>query len=110
MPRDDDGSPNPIDAYDLIVFHWPHPYDLLVWALRFGRERAPRERLADLARLVPGESALDEGAVREVSLWQRLLGRPVSESGDLRQGAGGYPWGDRPPERANVAYAPMPPL
>src|SRR5215813_14813432 len=50
------------------------------------------------------------GAVREVSLWQRLLGRPVSESGRLRQGAGGYPWGDRPPERANVAYAPMPPL
>src|SRR5215510_4273128 len=104
MPRDDDGSPDSIDAYDLIVFHWPHPYDLLVRALTFGRERAPRERLADLARLVPGESALDGGAVREVSLWQRLLGRPVSESGRLRQG------GCRPrevPQRANVAYAPI---
>src|SRR5215813_15145843 len=61
MPRDDDGSPDSIDAYDLIVFHWPHPYDLLVWALTFGRERAPREGLADLARFVPGESALDVG-------------------------------------------------
>src|SRR5262249_58309419 len=61
MPRDDDGSPDSIDAYDRIVFHWPYPYDLLVWALTFGRERAPREGLADLARFVPGESALDVG-------------------------------------------------
>jgi len=44
-----------------IVFHWPRLYDLLVWALTFGRERAYRERLADLARLVRGESALDVG-------------------------------------------------
>ena len=88
MPRDDDGSPDSIDAYDRIVFHWPYPYDLLVWALTFGRERAPRERLADLARLVPGESALDGGALREVSMWQRLLGRPVSESGSLCHMAG----------------------
>ena len=36
-----------------IVFHWPRLYDLLVWALTFGRERAYRERLANLARLVP---------------------------------------------------------
>src|SRR5262249_32496491 len=94
------------DAYDLIVFHWPHSYDLLVRALTFGRERAPRESLADLARLVPGESALDGGAVREVSLWQRLLGRPLAESGRLRQGAGGHPAGRPPRVRANVAYAP----
>ena len=36
-----------------ILFHWPRLYDLLVRALTFGRERAYRERLANLARLVP---------------------------------------------------------
>ncbi len=29
------------------------------------------------------------------ALWHWLLGRPASESGRLRQGAGGYPRGDR---------------
>jgi hypothetical protein len=33
-----------------IVFHWPRAYDLLVRAFTFGRERAYRERLAELAR------------------------------------------------------------
>jgi ubiquinone/menaquinone biosynthesis C-methylase UbiE len=36
-------------------------YDLLVWLLTLGRERAFRERLIELARLRPGESALDVG-------------------------------------------------
>ena len=36
-------------------------YDALVWLVTFGRERAFRERLTDLARLVPGESVLDVG-------------------------------------------------
>jgi ubiquinone/menaquinone biosynthesis C-methylase UbiE len=36
-------------------------YDLLAAALTLGRERAVRERLADLARLVPGEIVLDVG-------------------------------------------------
>jgi hypothetical protein len=31
-----------------IVFHWPRLYDLLVWALTFGRERAYREGLPTL--------------------------------------------------------------
>jgi len=36
-------------------------YDLLAAALTLGRERALRERLVDLARLVPGEVVLDVG-------------------------------------------------
>lgn len=36
-------------------------YDVLVWLLTLGRERAFRERLADLARLRPGERVLDVG-------------------------------------------------
>jgi ubiquinone/menaquinone biosynthesis C-methylase UbiE len=36
-------------------------YDLLAAALTLGRERAVRERLADLAQLVPGEIVLDVG-------------------------------------------------
>ena len=36
-------------------------YDLLAGALTLGRERALRERLAELARLAPGEAVLDVG-------------------------------------------------
>lgn len=36
-------------------------YDLLVWLLLFGRERAFRERLVKLARITPGQSVLDVG-------------------------------------------------
>ena len=36
-------------------------YDLLVWLLTRGRERAFRDRLLDLARLAPGERVLDIG-------------------------------------------------
>lgn len=43
------------------VLHMAAGYDLLVWLLLFGRERAFRERLVTLARLAPGESVLDVG-------------------------------------------------
>jgi ubiquinone/menaquinone biosynthesis C-methylase UbiE len=36
-------------------------YDLLVWLLTLGRERAFRERLVELARVEPGEAVLDVG-------------------------------------------------
>jgi len=40
-----------------------------------------------------------------VSAPEGSWGRAVSESGRLRQGAGAYPPGQSPLERANVAYA-----
>jgi len=43
------------------VLHWAARYDLLVWLLTHGRDRAFREKLVALARLSPGESVLDIG-------------------------------------------------
>jgi ubiquinone/menaquinone biosynthesis C-methylase UbiE len=43
------------------VLHWAAAYDLLVWLLLLGRERAFRDRLVRLARLEPGQSVLDIG-------------------------------------------------
>ncbi len=43
------------------VIHWAFRYDLLVWAISLGRERAFREKQIDLADLMPGESVLDVG-------------------------------------------------
>jgi len=43
------------------VLHWAARYDLLVWLLTHGRDRAFREQLVGLARLAPGESVLDVG-------------------------------------------------
>ena len=43
------------------VLHRARAYDLLVWVLTLGREQRFRERLAQLARLGSGESALDVG-------------------------------------------------
>ncbi|MDQ4098649.1 MAG: methyltransferase domain-containing protein [Actinomycetota bacterium] len=43
------------------VIHWARAYDLLVWVLTLGKERRFRDRLVQLARLAPGESALDVG-------------------------------------------------
>jgi SAM-dependent methyltransferase len=43
------------------VLHSAVGYDLLVWLLLLGRERAFRERLVRLARLAPGQSVLDIG-------------------------------------------------
>ena len=44
-----------------LVLHWAARYDLLVWLLTRGRERAFREKLAGLAHLTPGEAVLDVG-------------------------------------------------
>ena len=44
-----------------LVLHWAARYDLLVWLLMRGRDRAFRETLVDLARLTPGEAVLDVG-------------------------------------------------
>ena len=43
------------------VIHSAVGYDLLVWVLSLGRERAFRDRLVHLARLEPGQSVLDIG-------------------------------------------------
>ena len=43
------------------VLHKALGYDLLVWLLLGGRERAFREKLVRLARLAPGEGVLDVG-------------------------------------------------
>jgi ubiquinone/menaquinone biosynthesis C-methylase UbiE len=43
------------------VIHWAFRYDLLMWMISFGRERAFREKQIDLAVLKPGESVLDVG-------------------------------------------------
>lgn len=43
------------------VLHWAARYDLLVWLLTHGRDRAFREKLVGLARLTPGEAVLDVG-------------------------------------------------
>jgi len=44
-----------------LVLHAPVFYDLFVWLLTLGRERAFREEMLRLARLEPGESVLDVG-------------------------------------------------
>src|SRR5262245_53351936 len=43
------------------VLHWAGRYDLLVWLLTHGRDRAFREKLVSLAGLASGESVLDIG-------------------------------------------------
>ena len=43
------------------VIHSAAGYDLLVWLLLLGRERAFRDRLVQLARLEPGQSVVDVG-------------------------------------------------
>ena len=44
-----------------IVIHRAFLYDLFVWLVSLGRERAYREKVLDLARLKPGEAVLDIG-------------------------------------------------
>jgi ubiquinone/menaquinone biosynthesis C-methylase UbiE len=43
------------------VIHWALLYDLLVWVISFGKERALRQRQIDLAGIAPNESVLDVG-------------------------------------------------
>jgi ubiquinone/menaquinone biosynthesis C-methylase UbiE len=44
-----------------IVLHHAFAYDVVVWLRLFGRERAFREKLIDLARIKPGNAVLDVG-------------------------------------------------
>lgn len=44
-----------------IVLHRAFLYDLFLWVVTLGRERAYREKTLDLASLKPGESVLDIG-------------------------------------------------
>jgi len=44
-----------------LVMHQAAFYDITVWLMTLGRERAFRERVLGLARLAPGESVLDVG-------------------------------------------------
>ena len=44
-----------------LVIHWAARYDLLAWLLTWGRERAFRERLLELAEVQRGQSVLDIG-------------------------------------------------
>jgi ubiquinone/menaquinone biosynthesis C-methylase UbiE len=43
------------------VMHGAFFYDLMVWLMMFGRERAFREKILELARIETGESVLDIG-------------------------------------------------
>ena len=47
--------------YVIVRPPWATRYDLLVWLLTHGRDRAFREKLVGLARVAPGESVLDVG-------------------------------------------------
>lgn len=44
-----------------LVIHSAARYDLIAWLFLLGRERAFRERLVELALLLPGETVLDVG-------------------------------------------------
>jgi ubiquinone/menaquinone biosynthesis C-methylase UbiE len=44
-----------------LVLHAAAGYDLLIWLVTFGRERAFREKILQLAHLQPGEFVLDVG-------------------------------------------------
>jgi ubiquinone/menaquinone biosynthesis C-methylase UbiE len=44
-----------------IVMDWGWTYDLVMWFLTFGRERALRQRIADMIGYQPGEAVLDVG-------------------------------------------------
>jgi ubiquinone/menaquinone biosynthesis C-methylase UbiE len=44
-----------------LVLNWAARYDLMIWLVTLGRERALRERVLRLARVQRGESVLDVG-------------------------------------------------
>jgi ubiquinone/menaquinone biosynthesis C-methylase UbiE len=52
---------NPTPRPTGLVLHSAARYDLMVWLLTLGRERAFREKILRLARLEPGEPVLDVG-------------------------------------------------
>ena len=59
MTAMDDRKPVPTTTGQVI--HWAFWYDLLIWAITLGRERAFREKQIEFAHLAPGESVLDVG-------------------------------------------------
>jgi ubiquinone/menaquinone biosynthesis C-methylase UbiE len=44
-----------------VILHGAHLYDIIAWIFLRGKERAFREKVADLARIQSGESVLDVG-------------------------------------------------
>ena len=48
------------------VWNWARRYDLLIGFVTLGREQAFRQRIADLAKLEPGESVAGCGDVSEL--------------------------------------------
>jgi ubiquinone/menaquinone biosynthesis C-methylase UbiE len=65
VPREDDvmkmADRNLTPSTTGLVLHSAARYDLMVWLITLGRERAFREKILRLARLEPGESVLDVG-------------------------------------------------
>jgi ubiquinone/menaquinone biosynthesis C-methylase UbiE len=55
------GNDKPAPETEGRVIHWAFRYDLMLWFLSFGRERAMREKQIAFANLKPGESVLDVG-------------------------------------------------
>lgn len=54
-------QPSETPATGSKLIHWARSYDLLVWVLTLGRDRAFREKTLDLAQVAAGESILDIG-------------------------------------------------
>jgi len=52
---------NPTPRTTGLILHAAARYDLSIWLMTLGRERAFREKILRLARLEPGESVLDVG-------------------------------------------------
>jgi ubiquinone/menaquinone biosynthesis C-methylase UbiE len=67
-----------------LVLHAAATYDLLIWLVTLGGERAFREKMLRLAHLRPGESVLD-AAAGPVRL-------PLLRSGRSAQRAWSSPW------------------
>ena len=60
--REPDDSPGSLAPQTRgFVWNWARRYDLLMGLVTLGREQAFRQRIADLARLQPGETVLDVG-------------------------------------------------
>lgn len=60
-PLKEASNRNPVSGTTGLIIRWPARYDLLIWLITLGRERAFREKLVHLAQLKAGESVLDIG-------------------------------------------------